>query len=303
MFSRVRAPGLWVDGTTVPGTQWEQFDANLANALDGADGGTYSLSAPMVIGGAPGVYFEFDLGVAFDEAVVMNDNLDVFGNVYFGGVGSQTFAVQADVTFSDGSVTIGASGSDALTVESFTTFNDVANFDGDTFFTAAVDFNGAVRFDGNLDINSAIATIGTTGADALTINSFTQFNDVVSFNGTALFSAVTFQVPIGFSGTGKIKWRNKTISVTGNQSVVAANYDFVYIPAATMAAGETITIDDTSAQDGMRIEFSTNDTNTINIATPAGLTVPLLRGAGSYQTVAFQRVSGTWRVANYGLHN
>jgi hypothetical protein len=56
-FARIRAPGAWVDNSTVEDAEFEQFDDNVSNAVDGDGGGAYAPTARLEFGGA-GVYVE-----------------------------------------------------------------------------------------------------------------------------------------------------------------------------------------------------------------------------------------------------
>jgi hypothetical protein len=51
MFSRLRAIGGWLFNTVVEPEEFEAFDENISNALDGKNGGTYSLLSVLNIGG------------------------------------------------------------------------------------------------------------------------------------------------------------------------------------------------------------------------------------------------------------
>jgi hypothetical protein len=51
-FTRIRSSGLWLPRTAVTPEEFEQLDANLANAVDGLDGGAYAPTAPIQFGGS-----------------------------------------------------------------------------------------------------------------------------------------------------------------------------------------------------------------------------------------------------------
>jgi hypothetical protein len=289
-FSRVRLPGLWIDGTTVPGTEWEQFDENLSNALDGADGGTYSLSDHLIIGGVPGVVFGvevdsifngealFQREVTFDDLVTVDGEFVTTNTSTFGGDVDINAALAVSGTVGLlGDVLIGDAAGDALLVAATTTAFSPWNFQDD------------VTFDGVII------------AEAAQFNDVVEFNFDSEFNGDAFFNAVTFREPVGFTGTGKIKWRNKTISVAGDQSVVAANYDQVYVPSGVLVADATITISDTNAEDGMQIRFTTADgTYAVGVETPTGSVLGLKNISGFYRSAVYQRIDGVWRRVDRG---
>jgi len=50
-FGRLRPSGLWVPRSAVTPAEFETFDENLSNAVDGADGGAYAPTNPIQFGG------------------------------------------------------------------------------------------------------------------------------------------------------------------------------------------------------------------------------------------------------------
>jgi hypothetical protein len=299
-FNRVRTAGLWIDGSTFGSAEIEQIDANLANALDMLDGGAYAPQSSITVGGAPGVFWEFAIPASFDDRVDVFGSFAAYSDVFLGGDGTESIVANGHVDLL-GVITVGASGADAFTIEAFTTYNDLVTHNGAVYYYDNVTFAHGFDASGTILMHDGSVVIGDSGADALTVNAFTTFNDIEIHNGSAYFYGTpTFATPIEFSGTGKVKWRTKSISVTGNQTVVAANYDTVYIGPGTMANLNSITIDDTGAEDGMRIEFANDDTGAnIEVRTPAGSSLYLLNQPGSRHDVAYQRIAGTWRIVRY----
>lgn len=53
-FPRVRSPGMWTLGSVLAPAEMEEIDRNLTEAIDGAGGGTYAPTAPVVIGASGG---------------------------------------------------------------------------------------------------------------------------------------------------------------------------------------------------------------------------------------------------------
>jgi hypothetical protein len=270
----------------------ETVDANLANAIDGLNGGAYALAHDLTIGGAPGTKIEFAIPLELDDNLVVHGGTFMYGDLLAMG----------DVYLGSGGI-VRVSG--PATFVQTATFQNQVEFDDYAHFLNNAEVEGLTYLNGNVQVGG-IATfiddviVGGTliVANPATFNSDAEFNypvifqDIVDFNGPAFFN-----VPVGFTGRGKILHRTKTISVSGNQSVVAANYDSVYIPAGVMVSPSTITIDDTGAEDGMRIEFVNDDTTVAAVAQIPGfgLAVPMTNASGFYRDCAFQRVAGTWR--------
>lgn len=75
-------PSDWAFGEILTSAQMNQLDTNVSNAVDGAGGGTYTLSAPLVINGANMTVGQ-DLFVGDDLDVA--DDLTVHGDITFTG--------------------------------------------------------------------------------------------------------------------------------------------------------------------------------------------------------------------------
>lgn len=131
-FSLVK-PGGWAFGELLTSAQMNALDTDHANAVDGNQGGSYSLAAPLSIGGdevtisdlvAPNVsgvttfandiHLQDDIFVDGDAA--LSGDLGVDGNTQLGAV-----------------TTVGATSSDALVVNATASFETIATFNDDVF--------------------------------------------------------------------------------------------------------------------------------------------------------------------------
>jgi len=274
---------LWSPDTDLLYTELEDLDAKTVDSLS-ATGGTYALTDYLIIGGAPGLSIQFDvpLNVAgasvhgvlsVDDSTYLSATLDVGGDATFAGT---------NFNLNSPFMNFGDSSADLFTFNAHGTFEAGVNFNDGVFFNDSATFNSGATFNDflNADGNCFLGSVA----------GFVEF-----------LGAVTSRVPISFADAGKVKWRNKTLTVTGNQSVVAAQVDTVFVPNGLMGAGNIVTIDDTGAEDGMRIEFATTEvTNVVAITTPAALTTPIKNAAAAFQTVAYQRIAGVWQVVSLG---
>lgn len=298
MFARLRAPGLWTLSSTVDPAEWEAFDDHQSKAIDGAGGGAYALTADMVIGGAPGVGWTFDLPVEFDDdALFSGGNFEVYaGSIVLGADSADALAVHANTSLVGNSTTIGASGADALIVESFATFYDIAAFQGQSFFYAPTDFGDDV------DFHDGTVTMGASGADAFTVNAFTQFNDIAGFAGSTYFySTVSLQGVMTSSGSGYAQVRKVSRQAIGGDadaSYAPTSYDHVHVPSGGVTATRSYTIDDTGAVNGDRMQFSTLDPNfAINVKNPGGTQIAQIKAdTGGKMGVVVERIAGSWRI-------
>ncbi len=152
-------PGGFAFGERLPSAAMNALDADHANAIDGVAGGTYTPSAPIIIGGSG-----LQIGT-----------LSVTGNSTIGNATGDTLTVEATATI-NGPWTF-ASGS-APIFNDGPTFNNTATFNAGVILgSAAAD---AITVNGTLTVNND-ATIGSSSGDVLTINASTVFNGPISF--------------------------------------------------------------------------------------------------------------------------
>ncbi len=307
----------------MPGTQWEQFDANLANALDMQGGGVYSPQASVIIGGAPGVYLELDLPARFGDNFLMTGSLfEAFATtILIGETGSATTMLGDTFDVDVGIVNIGVSGANALTVHSFATFDDIVIANGAAFFYAATEFNAAVDFDAATDFGAdaffhdGTVTMGASGATAFIVNSSTTHEETVVFNGaifindTAAFSVApsfangaVMQGPVTFSGQGRVTQR-QIIGGDTDATYQAIAQSHVHVPASVLSASRSYTIGDTGALDGDRVRFSTYEaTYPLVVKAPGGAPLTNLKLASAFSSWCdVERIGGIWRIVGNGI--
>jgi hypothetical protein len=319
-FPRQRAPGLWTFDSDVLPAEFEAFDANLSNAIDGLNGGAYALQHDLVIGSAVAMV-QFDAQTFFSRDVNIDTSLfEVHGSMWFDGpvlVSGATLALDVNV------VTLGTSSSDAFTVRSFTQFDATTIFNADAFFEAGATFVDDVTFGANvtingttLDVNSGITTIGSSGADAFTVHGFTQFYDIANFYSDVFFSgnvilgdsnadavvikgASSLQAPMTMSATGAIAHR----AVAGNDTTTTYSpltvHEVVMEDGVLTGSSDWI-IDDTNCTDGQEILFCNKDTtgHAMDVRRPGGsLIKQLLKAWGR-----FVRIGGVWQMTSYGSY-
>lgn len=298
MFSRVRSPGTWTDSSVVPGSQFEQFDANLAHAFDAYDGGAYSLQGDVAIGGAPNVDWQFDLPVTWTDDASFQGPFSIFG-----------FPAQI------------ISGIDCF---DYLNVSGLAHFYNDTTYHDVVYYQALAQFLGNCEMFGSVY-MGNTASDLLLVSATADFEGPVSFNdpvhaydawtfhGTPAFqagaafnggsvtllSATTLGVPLQFTLDGRIPKRQ---AICGNVSTSysARSYDHVHMPAGIMSTNRSAQIDDTGAIDGDRMRFSTEHTTPnyyFTVKSPAGATlVDLQLSPGLPNWCDVERINGQWRL-------
>jgi len=248
-FIRVRPLGLWVDGDVLQASEMELFDAQLSKAINGDEGGVYTPSAAIEIGGIHGLKLT---GVFWSTGSFRVDGLaDLRGGLSVTG-GDATFAqdvsVQGNIS-GDGDLAIagtttlhGTTISGSLAISSNLHVQGTTQLDGDVtgnadFFiervfihcTAEGGFvfkaNGAAKIVGNAEIGG---TCTVTGAVTLSSN--------LSVQGV-------------FSGKGRFRRRVRVMG-DASETVSVSDYDMVFMPPGVMTIDRVLTISTAGAVEG-----------------------------------------------------
>jgi hypothetical protein len=312
MFSRRRSPGFWTFDSPVLSAEFEYFDASIANAIDGLDGGAYSLQSSLVLGGTGGTKFQVTIFSQFDAVVLMNDNLFVEGDATFDGAGTNHIFGGDSLTINSSIVSVGTSGADAFTVNGFTQFNSLAIFNSAIFVNGEASFGDDADFGAHVHFHDGIVTMGASSADAFTVNAFTTLNGTVIANGEIFTEDANFgssssnlvivkartslRAPLSMSDTGAIAHR----AVAGNN--VTTTYSPLAVHEVVMESGVLTGssdwfIDDTGCVDGQEILFANKDTtHEMTVRRPGGAgIVGLLNEWGR-----FVRIAGVWQMTQQG---
>lgn len=188
-FSRVKVSG-WAFGEILTAAQMNSLDVDHANAIDGAAGGSYTLSNPLTIGG--NTVTINTLAVSGNMAVA--GDVAVNGNVVLGDDPLlDTLTVAAIASFAL-SISVGTS----ATVGGSLFANGPAVFAGDVTVESVVQFSGNGRILGqftelpdsntSVDITTTQELIVTaTASRQITITGATAGNDdwFIIYNGSA----------------------------------------------------------------------------------------------------------------------
>lgn len=293
-FSRQRAPGLWTFDSVVLSAEFEYFDESISNAIDGAGGGAYSLTAPLILGsGDPGAFLQIDLFAGFTAAVEMGSTLFVGGDV----------ALNGNVTLSNVAVNFAVYPSAA--------FHNVAQFDADVtmggglhltdvasdFITqTGAYFHNVAHFYSTVQFDDDVTYVGDVTLNGLTVfGGVASFNDQANFNGTTHFGGtVTLGVPLAFSASGRVPQR-QVFGGDANLVIGPASATHVIILFG-LTADRDYKISDAGAIDGDRMRFTCTDpTYQINVKSPSGgllATIKAASGASTWCDV--ERMNGSW---------
>jgi hypothetical protein len=283
-IARRRNPGLWLDIVAVSGADFEHFDANLAEAVDGR-GGAYILVEDLEFGGAD---------------LILGDNLEVGNDLSVGGdlqVSGNAIMV--------GDLTVGVDDTDVFTTEATTSFLGPSTFAREVTFADLViaeadwTFEQDVDVGGNLDVGGDIALTGslTVGGGLYVAGSLDADGNCYLGGASGIVEVLgttTIRKPVSFGNEGKLRWRQQLVATDANQTCLGAQVDSFILPNGVFTAARSVTIDDTGATDGMRINFRSRDTSfLLTVKDPGGNNLDTLAGATLPWGYA-ERIGGSW---------
>lgn len=307
MSTRIRSAGLWTLASVVAPAEFELFDENQANAVDGR-GGVYAPATPIVIGeDSPGVgglrvtaLAQFDgtfecnaPSAAFNAGVTITGLAIVAGTVIAADMQS-TGTLQVG-----GNATIGGT----LTANGPFVANGASTFNADVTIGAGLlagaTILGSLAVSGDSTLNGL-----TTAVGGIIVSSAGVI--IGDSGGLLVTGGTTLQGPVTLEVGGRIR-RRVTVAGDANASYGPATTDVVFLPGSVLSANRTYTIDDTGAGNGDSILFAcqtagTWATNTIEIRRPGGtLLVASMSGLTSaLNTVEVMRIGGVWELIGYG---
>jgi carbonic anhydrase/acetyltransferase-like protein (isoleucine patch superfamily) len=284
-IARRRAEGLWVDGSTVSGLDFEHFDANLAEAVDGR-GGAYILTEDLEFGGADlilGNNLQVVGNATVDGDITIGDDLLVTGDATVSGNATVTAALTVGMGLS---VAASATILGGLTIGTDIAIGDDATIAGDLTVTGPSTL-------GNANIGGALVVTGsTTLAGSLDADGNCYLGSASGF--VEVLGTTTVRENMSFGGDGKVVWRQQTVATDANQTSIAAQVDSFILPNGVFTAARSVTIDDTGAADGMRVNFRSRDTSfIITVKDPGGNNLDTLHGTTKPWGYA-ERIGGSW---------
>lgn len=272
MFTRTKVSG-WAFGELLTSVQMNQLDIDHANAIDGAAGGIYTLSAPLEIDGdvvtiGDGLVVGADVNVAGE--------LDVLGDVEF----HSALAVSGAISSGGDTSVLGA-----IHVTGVADLNGPADVAGNAEVHGDTHLWGDCAVDGDLSCNSSttLNTLQTLGA-AVLASVTVQGNAIL---GTTATDQTIVQGILYPSGQGRIL--ETGVDVTdADSSWSIITYRHLYMSSAIITGTHTYTLTGT-IQNGDVFYIQNDSAFTQNIA---GLvTVSLASGAG----VKYVHINSTWR--------
>lgn len=208
-------------GTTVDSMEFENFDANIAKAVDGTGGGAYALESDLILGGAPGIFFEVEIPTIFGDSVTMQESLTVAEDIVCSG---QVQTQRLDVNF------------DAR-------FDGLVNHYGEVFFEDDLTANNDIFLNGGVYVYGQIGFYNNAYFE-----NDSEFNAPVTINGPVALTA-----PLEVGSGGYVTRRTLIVSTsTPPGGVSPAEYDEVLLDSSSYpSSGVALIKDDVNADVAM----------------------------------------------------
>lgn len=305
-FTRVRPSGFWVDGGALLASEMAVFDEHQLKAINGDEGGSWSPSSVIEIGGA-GAKFT---GPFWSTGTFRVDGLaDLKGG--------------ATVTGGDLVVSQDASVQGALEVDGLATVDELAvvngaNIQGNAAVQGALAVTGNIGTDGDVFCERVAIHGGHLGANVLSVNGAaritgnceidgaTACNDAFGVAGSFVaLGPATFGGPISISkvistsGEGRVRLR--FLALTDVNATISINdCDAAHMASGVMTAARTIAVTTTGAAAGDVLHIANDNTYllTVRLGSMVGPTLAsLLNSVGAESRSVTLIYSGsTWLV-------
>jgi len=310
-FAYTRTPGTWTLSSALLSSEMADIDAKIYKAINGDEGGAWTPSTAIQIGGAG-----FSFGGATGHRVISGSALYIESGAAFQAESGATFTLDNGVTVSvqaafiaggggtltgswgfNGTHTVGATGSFILASGSEAT--SAAGSLVAWLFDGAS--SGTTWQSGAFCSWSTGTTPTTDAGSTFTFNGTATHNGTTNLAGTVnLSGAMTCSEPITLSSNGTIKWR-AYLGTDADVTILADAYDEVHVVAATPTADRTYTLAGTAVE-GQRFKISYMGASyKVTLSYNGGTTIDLKNVTTKYTKVELTYISGTWRMTGYTL--
>lgn len=304
-FSLVNLTG-WTTGDQLTEDQINQLDQDHAAAVDGTNGGTYTLSSPLTFNGADvnfGSETLFNAPATFTDTVSISGVLTVGNTATFNGTsnfknvnisgGSTLHLSPGNTLNADGDCFLGESAGGSVECMGSFTANEDAFFEDNASFNALATFNTTAEFNGNM------SCAGTA-----------------TFNGTSTFNGEThFTAPLNLDSGGYIPVRTKYVTSTLLTNPHPKDYDDYIVESSYNSANFISCSTSPTPKEGATIKFVSRCSNSnapilSNIRIDNGESVCLRNSAGTtsvgggafilnVKRATVRYMSGIWNIIDW----
>lgn len=313
-FAYTRTPGTWTALSALSHAEMEDIDTKLYKAINGDEGGAWTPSTAIQIGGAG-----FSFGGATGHRVISGSALYINSGAAFQASSGATFTLDNGVTVSVQAAFVAGGGGTLTGTWVHGGTNNVTgaghfSFDTGTYAeflsgsTLDVDVGADVTI--ALDHNTDHIYWTGTGATArwytgsvlqTDAGASVTFNSAVTLAGAVTLSgAMTCSEPIDMSSNGTIGWRAFLGTDADIPALSCEAYDQVHVVASTPTANRTYTLIGTAVEgQRFRISYLGASYKVTFVFNGGGDSYELKNVSGSYVFLELVYISGAWRLVNF----
>lgn len=310
-FAYTRTPGTWTALSALSHAEMEDIDTKLYKAINGDEGGAWTPSTAIQIGGAG-----FSFGGATGHRVISGSALYINSGAAFQASSGATFTLDNGVTVSVQAAFVAGGGGTLTGAWGFNGTHTVGAtgaliFASGSEVTSAVGSQVALLIDGATSgltwQNSAFCTWATGTNPTVDAGATFTFNGTATHNGTTnlagpvnLSGAMTCSEPIDMAGNGTIGWRAFLGTDADIPALSCEAYDQVHVVASTPTANRTYTLIGTAVEgQRFRISYLGASYKVTFVFNGGGDSYELKNVSGSYVFLELVYISGAWRLVNF----
>lgn len=289
-FEYTRPGGIWALGTDVLASELADLDEKTVKAPNFAEGGTYSPTDPIIVGGAGFQIegpFDVDYLARFYQNVQVSGLLQVFGGVNASG-GFSLNGTDVNLSASNqlglyGNVVIAGFGG-SLTVQTASTFQENVTFAGRVSITGANSGNtAALSVSQSVSIGGTISVTGTAELKG-------------QFSLGSGFGVGVLNIPLTCANYGRVCERG-TFGASTVASYNPRTVQWVVVAQGSLTEAVRYQIDDTGCVNGDHLHVTNHSEYAVGIQNPGGIFITVcLPGTWAY----FRRLNGSWILAAKG---
>lgn len=298
-FAYTRTPGTWTALSALSHAEMEDIDTKLYKAINGDEGGAWTPSTAIQIGGAG-----FSFGGATGHRVISGSALYINSGAAFQASSGATFTLDNGVTVSVQAAFVAGGGGTLTGAWGFNGTHTVGAtgaliFASGSEVTSAVGSQVALLIDGATSgltwQNSAFCTWATGTNPTVDAGATLTIDGEIETTGTTtLGGTITCNEVIEMASHGSVAWR-AALGTDANLTILADTTDEIYIPAGTLSAGRTYTLAGTPVE-GQRFAITTLEgSTTLSFDFNGGSVVTLCANGTNYRHFGLTYIGGSWR--------
>jgi len=305
-FTYTRVGGVWATLTDLLSAEVADLDSKTFRSINGDDGGTWAPGSVIIIGGQ---------GIQVDGPLHATGEFKAIGgSLTLGDSSGDVLTVGATTIFENG-VTFTSPTSPTVFAGIKPIFDNGLTASGSVSLLSTLSVTGNATFLGRLDVSGSMK-LGDSIADVITsFGAFIAASDAAfatnvtlgsdATNNIVLQGTTTAQQPINLVNKGHINERVYVVASDSDLTLGVEDADVIYYPNGVLTADRNLRIKDLGATSGSKI---------VVISDEPTLKVTIRRDADSFSlnevrsssgkngSAAVRFMAGTWRRGEFSVY-